>query len=106
MDMPVTAEEVRVPITNELDIVTARQKGREVARQVGAQYTDLALIATAISELARNIVRYAKQGDITIRPVQNSQRNGIVVVARDNGPGIRNVEQALEVGYSTSAGLG
>lgn len=106
MDMPVTAEEVRVPITNELDIVTARQKGREVARQVGFQYTDLALIATAISELARNIVRYAKQGDITIRPVQNSQRNGIVVVARDNGPGIRNVEQALEVGYSTSAGLG
>jgi len=64
------------------------------------------LIATAISELARNIVMYAGQGEVIIRSVEISNGKSIVIVARDNGPGIRSVEDALRDGYSTSGGLG
>ena len=95
-----------MPIRTEKDIVEARQKGRDVAAQMGFALTDLALIATAISELARNIVRYAGQGEILIQPVEGSSRRGIVLVARDEGPGIDNVDQAMQVGYSTAGGLG
>lgn len=66
----------------------------------------MSLIATAISELARNILRYAKHGEIVIGHDDNSGKQGIVVVARDEGPGIRSIEQALQVGFSTSGGLG
>jgi serine/threonine-protein kinase RsbT len=101
-----SAGEVRVPIASDADIVTARQKGREVAAEAGFQLTDLAIIATAISELARNIVRYAKRGEIVIGPAESGAKRGIRVVARDQGPGIQNVERAMEVGYSTSGSLG
>lgn len=98
---------IRVQIASDLDIVKARQTGREAAARAGMSLTDMALVATAISELARNILRYAKQGEIVISSHSNSRgAPGIEVVARDEGPGIRNVEQALEVGFSTSGGLG
>ncbi len=80
--------------------------GRETAAQAGFSLTDMALIATAISELARNIVRYAKQGEITISRIEGSRSHGIMVIARDEGPGIRSTEQALQVGFSTSGSLG
>jgi serine/threonine-protein kinase RsbT len=99
-------EETRVPINSDLDIIKARQEGRRLAGQVGFTLTDLALIATAISELARNIVRYAKRGEIAMRPLTNSSHRGIEIVARDQGPGIKDVEQVLQVGFSTSGGLG
>jgi serine/threonine-protein kinase RsbT len=101
-------EEIRVPISSDLDIIKARQEGRKLAGQVGFPLTDLALVATAISELARNIVRYAKKGEISMRPVTNSNstHRGIEIVARDLGPGIKDIEQALQVGFSTSGGLG
>lgn len=106
-----------IPITSDADIVIARQKGRELALQLGFQGTEPTLIAAAISEVARNIVQYAGRGEIILRLVSknsvgssgNNQRanhQGIMVVARDRGPGIRNIEQALQVGYSTSASLG
>lgn len=97
---------MRVSINSDTDIVEARQKGRQTAAEVGFQFTDLALIATSISELARNIVSYARHGEIVIRRIEEPGRRGIEVVARDEGPGIRNVEQAMQVGYSTSGGLG
>ena len=100
------AQEVRVPISSDADIVTARQKGREVAADAGFQFTDLAIIATAISELARNIVRYAKRGEIIIGPAAGGGKRGIRVVARDDGPGIRDIERAMQAGYSTSGSLG
>lgn len=89
-----------------MDIVLCRQKGREMAVQLGFTYSSGALIATAISELARNIVSYAKSGEIVISPVDEGDKVGIQVVARDQGPGIRNIELALQDGYSTSGGLG
>jgi serine/threonine-protein kinase RsbT len=100
--------EVRVPVGADVDIVTARQKGRELAAQCGLSSTDLAVVATAISELARNIVRYAVRGEIVLRRVDNGTgtKRGIEVVATDDGPGISDVPLAMQDGYSTSGGLG
>ncbi len=100
------AGEVTVPIRLDSDIISARQRGREIAGEAGFEATDLTLIATVISELARNIVRYARGGEIVLGLVRNSSKAGIVVCARDEGPGISNIEQAMEVGFSTSGGLG
>jgi len=95
-----------VPVNADIDIVTARQKGRELARDLGFTSTDLALIATAISELARNIILYANSGEIVLSVVENGSRRGLKVVARDDGPGIPDIERALEEGFSTSRSLG
>jgi len=86
--------------------VLARQKGRELATELGFALTDSTLIATAISELARNIVLYAKQGEIVIKNSLVGDRVSIVVVARDKGPGIADIPQAMQDGFSTSGGLG
>lgn len=98
--------EVRVPIEREMDIVTARQRGRELAAGGGFSSTDQTLIATAISEIARNIVVYARRGEVTLYAVDDDRRRGIVVIARDEGPGIANVDLAMRDGYSTANSLG
>ena len=100
------ASEAVVPINTDIDVVAARQKGRELATVLGFVSTDSTLLATAISELARNIIRYAKKGEILIASVQSGDRVGITVVARDNGPGITNISLAMQDGFSTSGGLG
>ena len=100
------SQEITVPVNADIDIVTARQKGRELARDLGFTSTDLALIATAISELARNIILYANSGEILLSVVENGTRRGLKVVARDDGPGIPDIERALEEGFSTSRSLG
>jgi serine/threonine-protein kinase RsbT len=101
-------EEVRVRITTDDDIVTARQEGRRLSSTLGFSSTDLTLIATAISEVARNIRLYAERGDVQLKLVHERDREGIVVVARDKGPGIKDVELAMQDGYSSggSSGLG
>jgi serine/threonine-protein kinase RsbT len=88
------------------DIVTARQKGRELAQELGFSATDATLIATAISELARNIVLYAREGTIAIETRRDAGRPGLMVTAQDEGPGIRDVQRALMGGYTTSGGMG
>lgn len=98
--------QTRIPIASDLDIVRARQTGRTAASTLGFSSTDLTLIATAISELARNIVMYAKEGEIIVRLVRSSDKQGIVVIARDHGPGIADVRRTLQDGYSTSRSLG
>jgi serine/threonine-protein kinase RsbT len=98
--------EIRVPINSDQDIVGARQKGRTLAAELGFSSADATLIATAISELARNIVSYARRGEIRLHRIQNTVRQGIMVVASDEGPGIRDVAQALRDGFSTSGSLG
>ena len=97
---------VEVAIRNEADIVAARAKGREVAMSLGFSAADIALIATAISELARNIVNYASAGSVAVEVVTSDRGRGIRVVASDNGPGIADVKKALEDGFSTGNGLG
>ena len=98
--------ETRVVISSAADIVTARLTGRALAKELGFDGSDLTVIATAISEVARNILTYAKQGEIVLRPASHGNKHGIVVVARDEGPGIKNLEKAMQYGYSTGNGLG
>jgi serine/threonine-protein kinase RsbT len=93
-------------VRSDADIVQARQLGRALAAKLGFSPTDLAMIATAISELARNIVLYAKRGEIVLRTEGSPGKQGIVVIARDEGPGIRDTQQAMQSGYSTSGSLG
>ena len=101
------ADDTQIHITSDKDVVTARQHGRAVALQAGFSLSEATLIATAISELARNIVSYAQQGSITLRPVNGSSGlRGLTVVASDSGPGITDIGQALRDGYSSSGGLG
>ena len=100
------SSEVHVPIASASDIVTARQKGRELALELGFAGVEVTLIAAAISEVSRNIVEYAKCGEITLQPSRNGTKRGLCVVARDQGPGIPDVTRAMEYGYSTRRGLG
>jgi len=99
-------EEVHVPIASDVDVVTARQQGREMAAGAGFSSGDQTVIAAAISEIARNILMYAKRGEIALNVITNGDRHGVVVIARDQGPGIPDVGRALQDGYSTSGGLG
>jgi serine/threonine-protein kinase RsbT len=98
--------ELVVEIRVDADVLLARQKARELAKSLKFSGSDLTLIATAISEIARNIVTYAKRGQIVLRLVSQGRRRGIRVVAQDEGPGIVDIARAMEDGYSTSSSLG
>jgi serine/threonine-protein kinase RsbT len=100
------SDEERIAIVSENDIVTARRRGRELAAEGGFSGSDLTIIATAISELARNIVAYASTGEMTLRVVRIGDRRGLVVVARDEGPGIDDVSLVMQDGFSTGRSLG
>ena len=102
---PVT-DAVRVPINSAADIVIARQKGRALATSMGFSGSDPTVVAAAISEIARNIVNHAKQGEIIIENVNQGGRQALKVMARDEGPGIPDVQQAMQYGYSTNKGMG
>jgi serine/threonine-protein kinase RsbT len=95
-----------VPINHEADIISARQLGRQIAVQAGFTGSELTIIATAISEVARNIIVYAVRGEILLEMVRLEGRTGVVIVAKDQGPGIANIEQAMRDGYSTGKSLG
>lgn len=98
--------EIHVAINSDQDIILARQKGRALATEIGFASSDATLIATAISELARNIVSYATKGQITLKAMNGANRQGLAIVASDQGPGISDVSQALRDGFSTSGSLG
>ena len=100
------SEEIRVSIERESDIVAARQKGRELCAELGFSNTDRTLVATAISEVARNIVRYAERGELVLSRSEHLGRPAIVVVAHDDGPGIAEPELAMRDGFSTGNSLG
>jgi len=97
----------RIPITSDADVVTARQRARALAVTLDMPSTDQTLLATAISEIARNITAYAQRGEISLEIVRDGTgRSGVKVVARDDGPGIADLERALTDGYTTGGGLG
>jgi serine/threonine-protein kinase RsbT len=100
------AGEVRVAINADADLVDARAQGRAMAERLGFPRPDPTLIATAISEVARNIVVHVGRGEILLRPVEEANRYGMVVIARDEGAGIRDLEAALRDDYSGRGGLG
>jgi serine/threonine-protein kinase RsbT len=97
----------RIAIESDADVVTARQRARALAVGVDMPSTDQTLLATAISEIARNITAYAVRGEVLIDVVRDQNgRRGVRVIARDDGPGIENLERALTDGYTTGGGLG
>jgi serine/threonine-protein kinase RsbT len=95
-----------ITVASDAGVMNARQKGRELAITVGITGSDLTLMATAISEIARNIVQYAGQGEIEFRSVVRGGRRGLMIIARDSGPGIPDIAQAMQDGFSTSRGMG
>jgi serine/threonine-protein kinase RsbT len=103
---PASAPDVRVPVASDIDIVAARQQGRALAMRLGFSSSDATMVATAISELARNIVLYAQRGEIILAAVVNSEHCGLVITACDDGDGIADLRQALQDGYSTSGRMG
>ena len=103
---PTVAADFVVDVNKPDDIVTARQAGHELARQLGFSLTDVTMIATAISEIARNITSYAGRGEVRVGVQYRDGRQALVVRAEDDGPGITDIERALEDGYSTGRGLG
>jgi serine/threonine-protein kinase RsbT len=99
-------DETRIEIATDTDIVKARQVGRQMAAGAGCSATDLTMVATAISEIARNLLTHAGGGELTMRMVDRNGRRCLEIVARDEGPGIADVDRALEDGYTTGEGLG
>jgi serine/threonine-protein kinase RsbT len=96
----------KVLVHNDLDIVSARVEGRNLAKRLGFGVIDQARIATAISELARNLVLYADGGQVLLEEVHSEGRTGIQIVCSDDGPGIADLELVMQDGYSTQRGLG
>lgn len=92
-------------LKDESDIIRARIRVKNISEILGFKYMDQTRIATAVSELARNAIKFAGKGEIKIRKIGNSRR-GLEITIEDNGPGIENLELALKGGYSTSGGLG
>jgi len=98
---------VTIEIRIESDIVIARKAGRDLADALGFRTIDCIKIATAISELARNLFLYAKEGTITVNQASNAdQKVGVEILSVDKGPGIERIEIVMRDGYSTSDGLG
>lgn len=99
-------EALRIKIETDADISRARRLGRELAATLPFTTTDLTAIETAIAELARNIISFAKQGEVRIAALERNERQGLRVVAQDTGPGILDPTLAMTEGYSTSGRLG
>ncbi len=104
--MEAAVEVQRIPVTNDMDIVTTRMEAREIARKMGFGIVDQARIATAVSELTRNIVLYAGEGTVTIHPIVSGERSGIEVICEDQGPGIEDVDSVMRGDYQTPKGVG
>jgi serine/threonine-protein kinase RsbT len=98
--------EIRVSVETDADLVTARAEGRAMAQRLGFRRPDPTLIATAISELARNLVMHVGHGEIIMRPIVEDRRYGVLVIVRDEGQGIANVDAALRLGHASRGGLG
>ena len=98
--------EIRVGIGTDADLVIARAEGRAMAQRLGFRRPDPTLIATAISELARNLVMHVGHGEIIMRPIVEDRRSGVLVIVRDEGPGIADVDAALRLGHASRGGLG
>ncbi len=98
--------DIVVNVRNSDDIVAARSAGHQLALDLGFSLTDVTMIATAISEIARNITSYAGRGAMRVTVADREGRKALVVRAEDYGPGIADIERAMEDGYSTGRGLG
>ena len=100
------AGETVVAINTSDDIVAARKAGHQLALDLGFSLTDVTMVSTAISEIARNITSYAGRGEVRVGVAEREGRKALVVRAEDDGPGIADIDRAMEDGYTTGRGLG
>ena len=105
-DLSRVEEVTRLAIQSSSDVVAVRQKGRELATQIGFEGSEVTVIASAISEIARNIVDYAEEGEMTFQRIERGGKRGILIVGQDQGPGIPNVAEVLQYGCATRRGIG
>lgn len=99
-------DETEIGLRDQSDIAVAVSAARSITRKMGFSESRQFLIASAVSELATNIVRYAETGWLTIKVLRNGDRSGFEVIARDEGPGIPDLGKAMEEHYSGGTGLG
>lgn len=99
-------EKVRVTIESQADVVAAREQARALAVEAGFSICDSTLITTAISEMTRNILEFARRGEITIALLRNGSKSGLKIVASDQGPGIEDISRVMKDGYSSCKGMG
>ncbi|MEW6261805.1 MAG: anti-sigma regulatory factor [Thermodesulfobacteriota bacterium] len=97
---------MQIEINTVEDIVTSRYLAKGMAGEIGFGILDQTKIATAISEITRNIIKYARDGVLSLEIIDDGNRKGLEIICTDKGPGIRNIELAMKEGYSTSNGLG
>ncbi|MGR9086454.1 MAG: anti-sigma regulatory factor [Gammaproteobacteria bacterium] len=97
---------VQIAIQSDADIILVRQQARLLAKELGFSASDTTLIATALSELARNIVEYADKGEIILNRINHGDRRGLAIIARDSGPGIADIDRAMQDGFTSGKGLG
>jgi serine/threonine-protein kinase RsbT len=98
--------EDHVDIVNEDDVIAGRRKVRMLAAEIGFSPAEWAMLAAVITELSRNILDYAGRGEVLFHAIEDGGRRGIAVIARDHGPGIPNIKEALQASYSVAGGLG
>ena len=99
-------KEKRMDITGETDVAYAALDAKNYAKEIGFSNSDQYMISTAVSELARNILVYAKKGTIYLKTIEEKSKKGVEVVAEDSGPGIKDIEKALEDNFSTGGTMG
>ncbi|MBT6515885.1 MAG: anti-sigma regulatory factor [Crocinitomicaceae bacterium] len=93
-------------ISGEADVAYAALDAKNYAKEIGFSNSDQYMISTAVSELARNILVYAKKGTIYLKTIEEKSKKGVEVVAEDSGPGIKDIEKALEDNFSTGGTMG
>jgi len=99
-------DQTLIEVCEPADIATTVSAARSLTREIGFGESQQFLIASAISELATNIARYAGRGQVEIRVLASGDRLGLEVIARDSGPGIADIEQAMQEHFSGGNGLG
>jgi len=102
----VAADGKSLEIATEQDIVQVRKAIRDICRDIGFGLTDITRIVTAASELARNVYRYADKGVMTARMVQDGMKKGVEIIFDDVGPGIEDVDSAMQEGFTTARSMG
>jgi serine/threonine-protein kinase RsbT len=98
--------ERHVPVRHQSDVAMVRKQAREIGRIIGLREPSIEALATAVSEIARNIVVHAGSGEVAIRVEDSKDGRAIVAVARDQGPGIEDIPRAMQDGYSSAGSLG
>lgn len=102
----VTLNKIVMTIVREVDVIPFRNRVKEFAAKIGMGLVNQTKLITSASELARNMLKYANGGQVTIEAISKGRKNGIRLTFKDEGPGIPNIDRAMKDGFSTTKSLG